>query len=256
MPDRPERARTPADRASAGPAPSRPPTHAARSGTLPRTGPRRVQRSLLSRAERRLLLGLARRLPAGVTPDRLTLLALLGAVLTGAATLAAGSHLAWLHAASLGLAVHWFGDSLDGTLARVRNIRRERYGYFVDHQADAAAAVLILGALGLSPLARLDLALALLGGYLLMMSLTHAVALTRGRFRLAYSGVGPTEVRLVLIAANTAVWALGNPVLSLGPLQGTIYDAVCAVGAVLLTGTWLVATLQTTRTLARLDPPR
>ena len=235
----------------APPRPSAPGAEPHRTGGF--RAPRRVADWPLARAEKRLLVAIARRLPGWVSPDRLTALALVAALVTGAAYALTSRGLGWLHVASLGLAVHWFGDSLDGTLARVRRQRRERYGYFVDHQADAAAAVLILGGLALSSLMRPTIALALLAGYLLMMALVHAVALTRRTFRLGVAGVGPTEVRIVLVAANTAVWATGNP--AVGQSSLTAFDGAGLAAAVLFAVAWVVSTLAEARALNRLDPP-
>ena len=180
----------------------------------------RVNEIILARFEQWALPRMARALPAWVTPDTLTLAAFAGAGLIVAGYVLAGQSLLWLHVASLGYVLHWWGDSLDGTLARVRDIRREKYGFFVDHQADAVSATLIFGALGLGPLMRIEFALAILIGFLLMMNLVNMVEIARGVFKISFWGGGPTELRIVMILVNTAIWALGNPSFALWGRRG------------------------------------
>lgn len=214
----------------------------------------RESASFTARFESWALPRLARALPRWVVPDHLTGFALAAALSGGGAYVLAGQTLAWLHVASLALVLHWLGDSLDGTLARVRDIRRERYGFFVDHSADAVAAWLLLGGLALSGLVRPWLPLAVAAGYLTHMLHAAQVGIARGRYVLAPAGgVGPTEVRLVLIGMNTAVWALGNPtVRSPG---WTLLDAILLTGLVLLLATWAGLLLQERARLSREDPP-
>ena len=183
----------------------------------------------------------------------LTGLALGAALAGGIAYTLAGGDLAWLHAASLAFVVHWFGDSLDGTLARERDIRRERYGFFVDHSADAVAAWLFLGGIALSGLARPWLAMAVLGGYLAHMLHAAQVALARDRYVLApLGGVGPTEVRIVVILVNTVLWATGNPEVAPG---WTLMDALLGGAAGALVLAWLAALVMERSRLANEDPP-
>jgi phosphatidylglycerophosphate synthase len=166
----------------------------------------RVHRSLLAAAEKRLLLRLAATLPAWVTPDGLTALGFLGAVIVFAGYLLSASDPSFLWLASLGLLIHWYGDSLDGTLARLRGIERPTYGFLVDQSVDVASDILIMAGLGLSPYVRLDSALLALIGYhaLTIHSLVwHAVS---GQHRISGAVVGPTELRLALVAINLALW--------------------------------------------------
>src|SRR6185295_5959784 len=126
---------------------------------------RRIHRSLLAAAEKVLLVRLAGALPRWVTPDLLTALGLLGAATAFAGYLLAARDPDFLWLANLGLLLHWYGDSLDGTLARVRGAERPRYGFLVDQSTDAAGDILIMAGLGLSPYVRLDAALLALVGY-------------------------------------------------------------------------------------------
>jgi len=126
---------------------------------------RRIHRSLLAAAEKTLLVRIAGALPRWVSPDQLTALGLAGAVIVFAGYLLAARDPDFLWLANLGLFLHWFGDSLDGTLARVRGTERVKYGFLLDQSVDVAGDILILAGLGLSPYARLDAALLALTGY-------------------------------------------------------------------------------------------
>jgi archaetidylinositol phosphate synthase len=176
---------------------------------------------LLARPEQRLLEAIARRLPAFVRPDHLTVLALVAAV--GFAVAAASG--AFLVAAGL-LVVHWFGDSLDGTLARVRRAERPRYGYYLDHLADAFATALVGLGLGLSSQMHLFAGLALVVAYLALSINSYLETQALGRFSLGYGRLGPTEARLGLIALLVSV-ACGASVSVFGL---TLLDVV-ALGA-------------------------
>jgi archaetidylinositol phosphate synthase len=183
--------------------------------------PRRVHRSLLAAAEKTLLVRLASGMPRWVTPDQLTALGVLGAALTFAGYLLSGRDPAFLWIANLGLLVHWFGDSLDGTLARVRGAERPEYGFLLDQSVDVASDILILAGLGLSPYARLDTALLALAGYHALAIHSLAWSSVAGEHRISGAIFGPTELRIVLFAMNVALWSggapkgfLGNPALS------------------------------------------
>lgn len=213
----------------------------------------RENRSLTAPLERRALPRMARALPAWVTPDSLTVLALLAALVGGIAYALAGRNLAWLHLASLAFVVHWFGDSLDGTLARVRHIRRERYGFFVDHAADALSAWFLLGGLAISGLVRPWLGFGLLACYLTHMLHATMVGLARGQFVLAPIGrIGPTELRLALIGMNTVVWATANPTLT---GTWTLLETLLAASAVALLLGWTLLLVREVTRLSQDDPP-
>ena len=130
--------------------------------------PERIQRNILATAERRLLTTLCSRMPGWVTPDHLTGLGMIGAVVIFGGYVASAWSAAWLWLAIFGYVVQWFGDSMDGSLARFRQIERPNYGYFLDHSCDAVATILIVGGIGCSPFVRLDVALCAAVGYLLL----------------------------------------------------------------------------------------
>src|SRR6478609_9346667 len=180
---------------------------------------------LLARPEQKLLEAIARRLPAFVRPDHLTVLALLAAV--GFAVAAASG--AFLVAAGL-LVVHWFGDSLDGTLARVRRAERPRYGYYLDHLADAFATALIGLGLGLSASMHLAAGLVLVVAYLALSINSYLETQAFGRFSLGYGRLGPTEARIALIVL-LAVVASG---VELSWLGLTLLDVVALGGAAVM----------------------
>jgi len=175
---------------------------------------------LLARPETALLQWLARRTPARLVPDHFTALALLAAAGIAAAYALSAGHPALLWAAAGLLVVHWLGDSLDGTLARVRGIERPRYGYYLDHLADAAATAMIGIGLGLSPYLMLASGMALVIAYFALSINTYLETHALGVFRLGYGRLGPTEARLGLIAL-TAALALGVPL----PLDAIVLGA-------------------------------
>lgn len=215
---------------------------------------RRINDILLGRFERRALPWMAERLPRWITPDGLTGIALGGAFVSAIAYALAGENLAWLHLASFGLVVHWWGDSLDGTLARVRQIRREKYGFFVDHQCDAISAVALTVGMGAGSLMRMDVALAICVGVLMLMLLVNMVTIARGVFKISFSGIGPTELRLIAIAFNTVVWAAGPEAISLAGREWALFDVLGIVGVIGLGLFYVVSTIRETRLVARLDP--
>ncbi|HEU4702486.1 MAG TPA: CDP-alcohol phosphatidyltransferase family protein [Conexibacter sp.] len=163
---------------------------------------------LLAKPEKRALQAIARRLPRWILPDDLTLLGILAALAIAAAYGLTNDSNVWLWVASGLLVVHWLGDSLDGTLARVRRIQRPRYGYYLDHLVDAGATVAIAIGLGLSPFMLLSVGMLLGVAYLILSINVYLESQALGRFSIGYGKVGPTEVRVLLIALNTAL-ALG-----------------------------------------------
>lgn len=179
----------------------------------------RLNQSFLAREERHALNFLVERIPLSVTPNHLTALGLAGAVATAAALVAAHFSNWFLILAILGLVMNWFGDSLDGSLARHRKIERPRYGYFIDHSTDLIAQTLIIGGLGFSPYFTLISALLVLSMYLLMSSYTYLKVMVQGTHHLSYGGMGATEFRL-LVGAWSGFAAFIGPVLT----QGRLFD--------------------------------
>jgi archaetidylinositol phosphate synthase len=207
---------------------------------------------LLARPEGRVLEGIARRLPVWVMPDHLTALGVLAAIGIAAAYALSNSDPVWLWAASGLLVVHWLGDSLDGTLARVRRSERPRYGYYLDHLVDAIATTLIGVGLGFSPYMLVATGLVLVVAYLVLSINTYLETNTLGVFSLGYGRLGPTEARVGLIAINTML-ALGVAPAALG--MGVLDFVVLGIAAVMLAAL-AVRAFGNLRELARLEPAR
>jgi archaetidylinositol phosphate synthase len=195
---------------------------------------------LLAKPEKRLLTWIASRVPARFLPDDFTALGVLAALGVCAAYQLSNDSLDWLWVASALLVVQWLGDSLDGTLARVRKIERPTYGYYLDHLVDAIATAAIGIGLGLSPLMLLSIGTLIVVGYLILSINVYLESFAFGRFSIGYGLIGPTEVRLILIALNSVV-ALGAGLdFVVVDLRLTVFDVIglgiVAVMLVLLIG--------------------
>ena len=210
---------------------------------------------LLAKPEKRLLTWIAARLPRRILPDDLTALGVLAAIGVAVAYQLANESLDWLWVASALLVVQWFGDSLDGTLARVRKIERPTYGYYIDHIVDAIATAAIGIGLGLSPLMLLSIGTLIVVAYLILSINVYLESYAFGRFSIGYGLIGPTEVRLILIALNTVV-ALGAGLdFVISDLKLTAFDviglAIATAMIVLLVG----RAVRNLRELAAKEPP-
>jgi archaetidylinositol phosphate synthase len=207
---------------------------------------------LLARPEGQVLEWIARRLPAWVMPDHLTALGVLAAIGIAAAYALSNHDPVWLWVASGLLVVHWLGDSLDGTLARVRKSERPRYGYYLDHLVDAIATTLIGVGLGFSPYMLVATGLVLVVAYLVLSINTYLETNTLGVFSLGYGRLGPTEARVGLVAINTLL-ALGVAPVAYG--MGVLDFVVLGIAAVMLAAL-VVRAFRNLRELARLEPAR
>jgi len=220
----------------------------------------RINDSVLGALERPTLAWLARRLPAWVTPDQLTVLGIAGALIAAAGFILARGAIAWLWLSCLGLIINWFGDSLDGTLARYRRIERPRYGFFIDHTSDLFCQVIVFLAFGLSP--GVHFAVACLGLIAFLMAFIYTMIGTevRDTMRITYAGFGPTEIRALFLLGNLFTLGFGvvdlrrwiGPLEALGPVS--IQDLVMALLA--LAGVTMIAVLAIgeARALAIEDP--
>jgi phosphatidylglycerophosphate synthase len=175
----------------------------------------REKKFLLAVPEARVLEWIARRLPGWLKPDHLTALGVVASIAIAASYVLSNGDKLWLWAASALLVVHWLGDSLDGTLARVRKSERPRYGYYLDHLVDAFATAAIGIGLGLSPYMLLAVGLTIVVAYLILSINTYLETHAFGVFTLGYGRFGPTEARLMLIAVNTllVLGIVGNGLL-------------------------------------------
>src|SRR5580765_5185130 len=208
--------------------------------------------SVLAPIERRVLLWMAARLPRSVNSDHLTALALVAMLFCGLSYCLARVTSAGLLLAVLGLAINWFGDSLDGTLARVRQHQRPRYGFYVDHVVDAAGAVFLLGGLGLSGYMSPMVALTLLVGYLLLLVETFLSTYTLGTFTMSYFKVGPTELRILLAIGNLVL--LVHPMAEIFGQRYRLFDVGGAIAAGGMVLTLIVAVTKHTRVLYAAEP--
>lgn len=211
----------------------------------------RVQQNVLARGERWLLNRLCARMPRWVSPDTLTFTGMVGALAIFAGYAASNLGDGWLWLSIAGYMVHWFGDSLDGSLARFRHIERPRYGYFLDHSCDGLATTLVVLGLGASGYVQLEVALVALAGYLLMSIHAFLSVRVNGELRLSYMMAGPTELRLVLIAMTGAMIAFG-PTPVIGVFTG--FDLFVGAVGVLLIGLFVIQTASTARQLALEEP--
>jgi phosphatidylglycerophosphate synthase len=213
--------------------------------------PIRLQSSVLSAAEKRLLVAMAERLPRRVSSDQLTLLALLAMVGAGASYWYASVHPVGLLLATLCLAVNWFGDSLDGTLARVRNAQRPKYGFYVDHVVDALGTACLLGGLGLSGYMTPTIALLLLVTYTMVTVEVYLATVVLRTFRMSFLAIGPTELRVILAVGNT--WLIFDPAVIVAGRSWLLFDVAGVIAAVGLFVTFLVSAGSNARTLYRAE---
>ena len=168
----------------------------------------RVNDILLGQIERSALNWMLPRIPAWVTPDMLTMVGIMGALIIGISYCLSSVNANFLWLASLGLAVNWFGDSLDGNLARYRHIERSQYGFFIDHSVDAFNSVILCVGLGLSSFVSLPYALLVLVGYLLMFVHVLVFANVHNVFKISYNKLGSTEVRVLILFVNALFYFL------------------------------------------------
>lgn len=165
----------------------------------------RIQTSVLNGIEKKTLVWMAQRLPKWVTSDFLTFLGVLGAVIASAGYVLSNYNILYLWIATGGILLNWFGDSLDGTVARVRNTQRPVYGYFLDHNIDGMTLAIVCVGAGFSSMLNLAVSMSVFGAYMLMTVFTYINTHLRGDFRLTYGKMGPTEFRLIIVIINTLV---------------------------------------------------
>ncbi len=209
----------------------------------------RVNRILLGPLERPALKWLAAHMPAWITPDMCTAIGMIGAlgIMISYALTAASRNFLWL--ASLFFVVNWFGDSLDGTLARYRQIERPVYGFFLDHTVDAVTEVMIFLGLGLTPYVSFIMASLALIGYLLLSVLVYVRTSAVGEFKISYGRLGPTEIRVLALILNTGMYFGGVRTVSIdltsaGAATFSPYDVIVGVIAALLLSFFLVTAVR------------
>ena len=196
--------------------------------TRPFPDMRRVQESWVAAAEKRALLWMAARAPDCIGPDHLTALGLAAQIGAGACYALASWNRYWLLGVIACLALNWFGDSLDGTLARVRRRQRPRYGFYVDHMVDSFGALALMGGLALSGYMHPWIAIGLLVAFLMLSIQTYLATHALGEFRLSFWRFGPTELRILLAVGNLAL--LWKPMIRVFGGEYRLFDVGGAIG--------------------------
>lgn len=216
----------------------------------------RIQTSFLNSAEKKALVWLAGRQPKWMTSDILTYIGVFGSVLFTVGCFLANSNVFYLWMASLGLVIHWYGDSMDGTLARVRNTQRPVYGFFIDHTLDVVTTALIFIGVGCSPMFRMDVALFAFSGYLGLSIYTYIGMILKDEFRLTYGKLGPTEFRLLLILM--CILYMYTPwsqyTYEIGGMQFGLFDILGGIITTILYLIYLIQFVKDRRYFAEKDP--
>jgi archaetidylinositol phosphate synthase len=201
---------------------------------------KRVNDIFFGPLERPALAWLAAHMPAWVTSDLLTLIGFLSSILIFASYWLTQLDKNFLWLASFGFVLNWFGDSLDGTLARHRHLERPHYGFFIDHVIDAVSEVLIFLGIGLSPYVDFRLACLACITYLSVSVLVYVMTVTSGVFRISAGKFGPTEFRVIAILGNIFVYIVGNIKISLPFLSVSFYDLLIGIVIIIL---WILFTI-------------
>ena len=223
----------------------------------------RIQTSILNPYEKKILVYLAERMPAWVTSDMLTALGFVGALIIATGYALSNLNLNWLWLASFGFLVNWFGDSLDGSLARVRGTQRKTYGFFIDHNVDVINECIMFMGVGMSPLVNLTFMMGVLVAYLMLSVYVYIDCHLKGEMRLTYGGLGPTEFRLLAIIVNTmfiyipqlSLWKT-HIVLFHNEFDFGILDGIAVVVAAIVFGFYLVGFFKDIKYFSRIDPPK
>jgi len=220
------------------------------SGTFQES--KREQTSLAAPVERRILSWLASRMPAWVNSDHLTVLGFLAFGGAGISYGLTSLDPAWLHAVNACLFLNWFGDSLDGTLARHRNHLRPRYGFYVDHVTDTAGSLMLVLGLAVSPYMSAGIALALLIAFFMLSINTYLATHALGTFQLSFWKFSPTELRLLLAIGNLVL--LVHPTATLAGRQYLLYDVGGAIAVVGMLAMFVASAVSNTIRLYRMEP--
>jgi archaetidylinositol phosphate synthase len=202
---------------------------------------KRVNDILLASIEKPALAWLVKVMPGWVTPDMLTIFGFLASILIGVSYVLTNVNKNFLWLASLGFILNWFGDSLDGSLARYRKIERPRYGFFIDHAVDIISEVFIFLGLAFSAFVDFKVGVLALLAYLCMTNLVFLITSVEGVFQISYGRLGPTEARVIAMSANTIIYFIGNPVIQLPFGAVHLYDLI-VIGVIILLVTFFVYT--------------
>lgn len=223
----------------------------------------RIQTSVLNPLEKKVLVWLAERMPKWVTSDMLTMVGFLGALIMAAGYALANNDLRWLWLSCFGLFVNWFGDSLDGSIARVRNTQRKTYGFYIDHNVDVINETIMFIGVGCSPLVNMSFAMLALVAYFMLSIYVYIDCHLKGEMRLTYGGLGPTEFRLLLFLVN--ICFIYIPWLSQWKKPITLFhndfmvglfDYIAVAAALLMFAFYLVSFFRDLKYFDKVDPPK
>ena len=222
----------------------------------------RIQTSILNAAEKKVLVWLAERMPSWVTSDMLTFVGFMGALVVAAGYALSNLSLYWMWLSCLGLFINWFGDSLDGSLARVRNTQRKTYGFFIDHNVDVINETIMFIGVGCSPIVNMSFAMLALVGYFMLSIYVYIDCHLKGEMRLTYGGLGPTEFRIILILVNIAFmyipWLTAwkrDVVLFHNHFSIGLFDYIAVGIALLLFLFYIVSFFRDAAYYSKIDPP-
>ena len=223
----------------------------------------RIQTSIVNGVEHKALEWFSARMPRWVTSDMLTIVGVIGAAFIGVGFVLSDFNIQWLWLSNFGLLVNWFGDSMDGSLARYRKTQRPIYGYYLDHTIDCINMLFMFAGIGLSGLARMDLALFAYLIYTFMIVNVSINAHLKSEFKLTYAKLGPTEFRIIVVILNTLLIfieplrAISVPVQLLGrSLVLRFMDFVCLFVILLLGCIYTCTIINDARGYAKIDPPK
>ena len=202
-------------------------------------------------------------MPRWVSSDMLTFIGFVGACVIATGYALSNLSLQWLWLSSFGFLLNWFGDSMDGSLARVRNTQRKTYGFFIDHNVDVINETIMFVGVGMSPLINLSFAMLALVAYFMLSVYVYIDCHLKGEMKLTYGGLGPTEFRLLVVLVNTLYIFI--PWLSEWKVEMTIFhneflvglmDYVAVAVSFLIFGFYLVSFFKDAKYFARIDPPK
>jgi phosphatidylglycerophosphate synthase len=212
----------------------------------------RVNQALTASLEKRALQWMARHAPLWLTSDQLTLLGFIAQIAAGIAYVLSYYNPYALLLVNLCLVLNWFGDSMDGTLARVRCQQRPRFGFYVDHMVDVLGATALMCGLGLSGFAHWQVAIAMLVGFLLLSSESYLATYTLSRFQLSQGIFGPTEIRILLMLGNLAL--LHSPYATVFGHKMLLFDLGGIIAAICMFAMVISLTARHTGQLYREEP--
>ena len=223
----------------------------------------RIQTSILNPYEKKILVFLAERMPAWVTSDMLTFVGFLGALIVATGYALSNLNLQWIWLANLGFVINWFGDSLDGSLARVRGTQRKVYGFFIDHNVDIINECLMFAGVGFSPLVNMTFMAGVLVAYLALSAYVYIDCYLKGEHRLTYGGLGPTEFRILAIIVNCLFMYIPaltqwkrHIVLFHNEFDFGIMDGIAVAVAFILFFFYLVSFIRDIGYFKRIDPAK